>query len=377
MNPLITTVLDLDHALAIHATGAPSTNLLLGGGLGLYLRQEQLRAAGARTLLPLNALPAARTTEDIDLFLRAEVIASPDAVRRHREAITSLSFTSFPGAEWLKFVRLVNGAEVKLDLMVGPLGHHADSVRIKGVRVRPKGLSGARGLHAFSTDDALGIEQKPASITISGQRSDGAVASCAVHIPRAFPYALMKLAALRDRVHDARKQEGRHHAMDLYRIVGMLTEEEETVCAALAAQFRGDPKLDEAIDTVDALFAPTMGSAASGCWSTSATPAPLPTSIRIGSQPSCGACSPSEAAGSGFTPASSVFHHQPPVALMSQPPAATPPRTPRTPALPPTRRAAAPRTRGTAPPRASAVVASLRIRPTRCARSRLSRSPRE
>src|SRR5690606_18301788 len=100
---------------------------------------------------------------------------------------------------------------------------------------------------------------KPASITISGQRSDGAVASCAVHIPRAFPYALMKLAALRDRVHDARKQEGRHHAMDLYRIVGMLTEEEESICAALAAQFRGDPKLDEAIETVDALFAHPSG----------------------------------------------------------------------------------------------------------------------
>ena len=68
MSPLITSVLDLNAALGGNA------DLLLGGGLGLYLKQEHLRRTGARTLLPLDRLPPARTTQDIDLFLRAEVI---------------------------------------------------------------------------------------------------------------------------------------------------------------------------------------------------------------------------------------------------------------------------------------------------------------
>lgn len=50
MNPLITSVLDLDTALGGNA------GLILGGGLGLYLVQEQLHRTAARTRLPLDRL---------------------------------------------------------------------------------------------------------------------------------------------------------------------------------------------------------------------------------------------------------------------------------------------------------------------------------
>jgi hypothetical protein len=253
MSPLIATVLDLDAALGGRA------NLMLGGGLGLYLKQEHLRSTNARTLLPLDRLPPARTTEDVDLFLRAEVIADAEAVARYRGALDALGFTVVEGAEWLKFCRDVAGVRVLLDVMVGPLGTFAARVNLNDSRVRPKGFSGRKGLHAFMTEEALGIEAGPLSIPLRGADTHGGVASCEVLLPRAFPYALMKLGALRDRISDENKQEGRHHAMDLYRIVGMLTEEEAAISEALARQYAGHTEVIEALRTIDALLAPRDG----------------------------------------------------------------------------------------------------------------------
>ena len=253
MSPLITSVLDLNAALGGNA------DLLLGGGLGLYLKQEHLRRTGARTLLPFDRLPPARTTQDIDLFLRAEVIASREAVTRHRAVLDDLGFIVVPGSEWLKFRRVTNGTEVLLDLMVGPLGSHASEIRRVNARARPRGLGGKAGLHAFVTAEALGIETEPLRIPLSGTTSDGRDSACEVLVARAFPYALMKLAALRDRIHDNSKQEGRHHAMDLYRIVAMLTEEEIEASSRLARAHAACTELSQAARTIDTLLATPDG----------------------------------------------------------------------------------------------------------------------
>ena len=253
MRPLIASVLDLDSALGGNA------DLLIGGGLGLYLKQEHLRITGARTLLPLDRLPPARTTQDVDLFLRSEVIASKDEVSRYRAALDQLGFVVVQGSEWLKFKRTVEGIDVLLDIMVGPLGEHANDVHLKDLRARPRGLGGSGGLHAFSTEEALGIEREPLRISLVGSGSDGTSSSCEVLIPRAFPYALMKLRALRDRITDANKQEGRHHAMDLYRIVGLLTEEESGASARLAREYESHVEIADANRTIDRLLAPTDG----------------------------------------------------------------------------------------------------------------------
>jgi hypothetical protein len=253
MKPLITTVMDLNAALGGRA------DLLLGGGLGLYLKQEHLRATGARTLLSLDRLPPARATQDVDLFLRAEVIASKEEVTRYRAALDKLGFVVVPGSQWLKFTRSIGGTDVLLDVMVGPLGEHANTVRLKDSRARPTGLGGKSGLHAFATEEALGIERGPLRIPLTAADSDGNNATCDVLIPRAFPYALMKLGALRDRVNDESKQEGRHHAMDLYRIVGLLTEEEIDVSERLAHEYAGHPEIVEATRTIDTLLAPANG----------------------------------------------------------------------------------------------------------------------
>ena len=148
---------------------------------------------------------------------------------------------------------------MRLDVMVGPLGKYADCIHRKDFRVRPKDLEGKSGLHAFATEEALGIENRPLRMPLRGQASDGNDASCEVLIPRAFPYALMKLGALRDRINDENKQEGRHHAMDLYRIVGLLTEEEADSSARLALEYEGHYEIGEANRAIDKLLAPRDG----------------------------------------------------------------------------------------------------------------------
>ena len=249
-DPLITTVLDLDSALGGNA------DLLLGGGLGLLLKQRHLAQAEAKTLLPPSRWPQARTTQDIDLFLRAEVVANADRMAQLQDALNDLGFHPQEDAKWLKFTRRVAGQEVIVDLMVGPLGTYADAVDRRNVRVKPKGSS---GLHARATDDALGVEHQPLRIAIDGITSDSNVHHCEVLVPQAFSFALMKLGAFRDRMNDEDRDVGRHHALDLYRIVAMLTEDEDATGAHLADQFRGDSVINDAMEIIDEHFAPTQG----------------------------------------------------------------------------------------------------------------------
>ncbi|TVQ33608.1 MAG: hypothetical protein EA376_01765 [Phycisphaeraceae bacterium] len=245
VDPLITTVIDLDEALGGGA------DLLLAGGLGLYLKQRHLQDTGARTLLPSSRWPTARTTQDIDLVLRAEIVLDSEAMSRHRSALDTLGFEVVPGVEWMKFKRVVDGRDVIVDIMVGPLGPLEPKVKRDAVRVRPPG---SKGLHARATDDALGVEHEPRRIKIvSGDRSSE------VLVPQAFPYALMKLGALRDRINDADKDEGRHHALDLYRIVAMLTEDEDAVANTLARRHAGEDGLLVAIRVIEELLAPANG----------------------------------------------------------------------------------------------------------------------
>lgn len=255
MNALITTVLDLDQALGGKA------DLLIAGGLGLYLRQEKLRQKGTKTLLPLAKLPPARTTQDIDLFIRAEVIANSEVVGQYRAALDGLGFVVVPGAEFLKFQRAIDGIDVLIDLMVGPLGEHESEVKLGQSRARPRGLKAEKGFHAKPNQEALGVEHEPVRITVTSEpdSKNSTARSCEVLIPRPFPYALMKLCALRDRINDKKYDLGRHHAMDLYRIAGMLTEEDEAVCIKIAQDHKSDPKIVECRGIIEELLVPNDG----------------------------------------------------------------------------------------------------------------------
>jgi hypothetical protein len=246
-DPLRSTLLDLDQ----HLGG--QVRLCIGGGYGLYLKQLHLYDhPEIRTLMPLEDCPAARTTQDIDLFLRAEIVADSKRMALIRKALDDLHFQVIPSAKYMQFVKAVNVGAVKIDLLAGPLGEFVDRVEIKDRRVKP--IPGV-GLHARRCDEAVGIEEDPITIQVDGTLSTGARHSTLVHVPQAFTYLLMKLLAFRDKLQDANKDLGRHHALDLYRIVALLTEQEDEVVHRLSEQYRDHPSVLDARQVVATYFA--------------------------------------------------------------------------------------------------------------------------
>ena len=244
-------LLDLDAALG----GRP--RLLIGGGYGLYLKQVHLQSERTRTLVPGEQWPSARTTEDIDLFLRADVFADESSIRRIREALDETGFRVVEDAKWMKFFRAAQGTKVVLDVMTGPIYEGTSAVTVRGVRVRHPTASGV--LHGRYTADALGIEVDPIEIWLAGLTTSGEEHECTVRVPQAFPMLVMKLCAFKDQVNDESKDAGRRHAFDLVRIVAMLTKSEEERARELVVRFASNPELQKARSVIDDSFRPNDG----------------------------------------------------------------------------------------------------------------------
>jgi hypothetical protein len=206
-DPLLTTLLDLDAALN------STPQLILAGGYGLYLKQQYLREnPQIRTLLAIDALPTARTTEDIDLILRAEIVTDSASMGTIRAALDGLGFTVVETAKYTQFVRPMPPGQVKVDLLAPPLGEFASRVPHDARRVRPRP---SVNLHASKLAEALAADRHALAIPLQGKLSSGTDHSTNVLIPQAFTYLLMKLGAYRDRKDDDDKNFGRHHALDI------------------------------------------------------------------------------------------------------------------------------------------------------------------
>ncbi len=224
LDPLLSSLLDLLHEL-----GDAVPPLALGGGFGLYLKRRHLQQTGGKTLIDPARWPRERSTKDLDLLLRAEVVADKNRFDAIADALDRLGYVAVPGAEYMQFIRTIRvgeqEAEVKVDLLVGPFEPFRRLVQVKPPRVRPK--DGKKGrLHAHETPEPS--RWRPVVILVQGRRSTGEEHEAQVCLPQAFSYALMKLFAFRDRKDDPdpKKDKGRHHALDLYAIVAMTTEPE-------------------------------------------------------------------------------------------------------------------------------------------------------
>jgi hypothetical protein len=231
--------------------------LILGGGYGLYLRQEYLTAKGVRTLLEADTWPSPRATNDLDVFLRLEVIADPERVTFLCQALERLGYVA--EVKYMQFVKPLGAmGKVKIDLLTGPEVHDVagELVKIKEPRVRPKGTG---GLHAYLTEDAIGIEEGLQEIPVEGHLSSGERFTGRVLLPQGFTYLVMKLCAFRDRKEDSRKDLARHHALDLYRIVAMLSEDEYKRAMDMSAKYRGHEVVGEARRIVADDFASLEG----------------------------------------------------------------------------------------------------------------------
>jgi hypothetical protein len=249
MEPLRTSLLDLLYELRDQ-----NVPLTVGGGFGLFLKRLHLAEQRERTLF--TELPESRATNDIDVFLRAELLTDHTRTAALVTAIERLGYVPIEEAKYFQWKRPIDVGgvtqEVKLDALVGPLGESRSKLQVNPPRVRPKGKS--VGFHAHQTDEALYLEEAPIAVSLSGTRSTGEEYATTVFVPEAFPYLLMKLSAFADRKEDTNKDLGRHHALDAYTVVGMMTEAELDRARALAERSRADSHFGRVCTVVAADF---------------------------------------------------------------------------------------------------------------------------
>ena len=212
----------LDLLSKLDSTTLP---IILGGGYGLYLRRTILEQEGTRTLL--EHWPEARSTNDLDLFLRPELLCDSDRLALLKSAFDELGYTPVEGAEHYQFRKDDPDAfierGIKIDLLTGPSSSFdGTGLKVDKRRVRPYP---SVKVHAHPTDEAITLDEhlQEVKFQIGG---DGESANKSVYLPHPFTYSLMKLFALRDQVAIQHKGFGSHHALDLYSIIAMMTESE-------------------------------------------------------------------------------------------------------------------------------------------------------
>ena len=227
----------------VRAADGAGIRLFLGGGYGLYLKQLHLLTAHQRTLLPVEAWPRPRGTPDLDIFLPTEIVVDLSHMVRFRGILDGLDYKPIETARFMHFQKAVPQGHVRVELLTGPIDRTQHRVQIKGPRVRPRGDV---ELHAYLTEEAVALEVEPLVVRLADGTS--------VLIPNAFSFLVMKLHACRDRIDDDNKQLGRHHALDVYRILAMLTEQEDELARALRRAHQDVRSVRQAAEIVVELF---------------------------------------------------------------------------------------------------------------------------
>jgi hypothetical protein len=249
-------IIDLQTALLdlLEKIQGSEIRLIIGGGFGIYLKTNYAKRQNKRTLL--NQWPEPRSTNDLDLFLRPELLIESSKLKPMVSAITDLGYQVVPGAENYQFVKTGPGGtdagSVKIDILTGPQScFQGTQVTADTRRARPKP---SVGMHAHPVDEALTLEEGLLPILLEGTLSSGNTWESEIFLPHPYTFSMMKLFAFRDRLHDSDKEFGRYHALDLYTILATTTEEEWEYALQLRDQYKNDPFTIEAGHLVSDYF---------------------------------------------------------------------------------------------------------------------------
>lgn len=227
-------------------------SMILGGGYGIFLKSAYIRERQPRTLLIER--PESRSTNDLDLFLRPEMLIQPGKLKPLSRAIEKLGYRVVETAQKYQFVKPSPTGEggVKIDFLTGPQScFRGTKIRADKRRVRP---SPSVGLHAHPVDEAPALEDGLLPIKFSGSLSTGSTWECEVFLPHPYSFLMMKLFAFRDRLTDESKEFSRHHALDLYSIIATTTEEEWDAFPAFRKRLGDESHVREAGAIIEEYF---------------------------------------------------------------------------------------------------------------------------
>lgn len=250
------TMPDLQGALLdlLNALDGTDIKLIVGGGFGIFLKTEYVRQREARTLL--SQWPESRSTNDLDLFLRPELLIESDRLRPLADAIADLGYQVVPGAEKYQFVKpgpkKDDAGGLKIDILTGPQSRfQGTKVKADDRRARPKP---SVGIHAHPMNEATTLEEGLLTVTLEGMLESGDSWQGDVYLPNPYTFLMMKLFAFADRLQDSNKDFGRYHALDMYSIMATTMEEEWKQALELRDSRGDDPYVLEAGRLVSEYF---------------------------------------------------------------------------------------------------------------------------
>ena len=242
------TIPDLQTALLdlLHEVQSTDIKLIIGGGFGIYLKTDHVRRLGVKTLF--REWPEPRSTNDLDLYLRPELLIQSAKLKPLAEAIARLGYQVVPGAEKYQFVKPGPGGaqagSVKIDILTGPQSRFQGTrVKTDARRARP---NPSVGIHAHPVNEVPTLEEGLLPKTLAGRLSSGEPWQTEIFLPQPYTFLMMKLFAFKDRLSDVNKEFGRYHALDLYTILATTIEIEWNDALGFRDQQGDDPYIMEA-----------------------------------------------------------------------------------------------------------------------------------
>ena len=241
-------MIDLNTALLdlLHELHGSDIKPIICGGFGIYLKTEHVRRLGVRTLF--REWPEPRSTNDLDLFLRPELLIQAAKLKPFAEAIARLGYQVVPRAAKYQFVKPGPGGadagSIKIDILTGPQSCFTGTcVKADARRARP---NPSVGVHAHPMNEVPMFGEGLLQDTLEGELSTGEFWQAELYSPQPYTFLTMKLFAFKDRLHDADKEFGRYHALDMYTILATSMEREWNLALELSQRYRDDPTIVEA-----------------------------------------------------------------------------------------------------------------------------------